>query len=172
MVLPDTLHRSGHDTGQQRLCASDPQFAGDWIGEEPNLFYACPHIVEDRDTSFEEGTTIECRLDALRAAVKQANAEQMLEVCDGLRNDRLRHAELLCSLAHAFPLRHCHRETQVLQFEPMSSGVGGHRCPGHSRILSRHTKIELPAMARNARPSPCWEGKMCRGPISFVGGHK
>src|SRR5262245_57978887 len=148
MFLPEPLHGGGDKSRQQRLSATDPQLAGDWIGEKADFLDACPHVIEDGDAALEQRTAIERRLDALRAAVEQANAEEMFEIGDDLRDDRLRHRELLSGLAHASPLRDRHRDMEVLQLQPMSDDGGWRRFRSHSRMLSRATKICVRPMTR------------------------
>ena len=77
----------------------------------------------------DEGAAIGGRLDALRCAVEETHAERMLEVGDGLRDDRLRDGEPLRRLGHAPRLGDSEKDVQVAQLnasaDPVAPRHGG-----------------------------------------------
>src|SRR4051794_40958686 len=88
----DDRHRSSHDVKHHAwitsgeplddgedgstcrvLAARDPQFPRRRIGEEFYVFHALPELIKHRKATLDERAAIWRRLDALRAAIQQAN---------------------------------------------------------------------------------------------------
>src|SRR5262245_62996910 len=81
--------------------------------------------------AMDEGAAIGGRLDALRCAVEETHAERMLEVGDGLRDDRLRDGKPLRRLGHAPRLGDSEKDVQVAQLDASTDPVA----PRHGDLL-------------------------------------
>ena len=120
VLLPQPLHHGGAQAREQRFRAADPQLPRRGVGHELDLVHACSEIIENRDAAPEQGAAVRRRLDALGAAIEQADAEHVFEIGYHFRHDRLRDREMLGGSRHAAPFRHRHHDLQVLQLEPVA----------------------------------------------------
>src|SRR5262245_44446601 len=72
-------------------------------------------LVEHCGPALQQSAAIGSRLDALDAAIEEANAECMLELCNRSGNRRLGRRKKSGGLAHAAGLHHGHQNAQVVQ---------------------------------------------------------
>ena len=113
--LREVLRDRGQHAGHRDLRAADAQFPGIGSGQEFELAQALPHLVEDGHAAFEQRLAIGGELDSLGAAVEQPDAQGMLQVGDGLGDDRVRDCEMRGGLRHAAPFGHGEHDMQVPQ---------------------------------------------------------
>src|SRR5215813_15596589 len=109
------------------------QLARGRIGQKLDLPYALPQLIEDGDAAFGEGATIERRLDALRAAIKQGDAQRAFEVGNCLRNHRPRNGEPLGSFGHVALFGDGHEDMKVARLEAPADAVS----PVHSSLVPK-----------------------------------
>src|SRR6185312_11348051 len=122
--------------GHERLGAADSDFSGGGIGEEFDISYSLPQLVEHYVPAFQQSTRINRRLDAARAAVQQADAERVFEPGDRFRDGGLRHAEMRGRLGHASPLHDSEKNMEVAQLEtPADSALPVQDRVGHCFYL-------------------------------------
>src|SRR5262245_26870206 len=75
------------DDGENRsarrvLAACDPQFPCGRIGEMFYILQPLSQLIENRKAASNDGAAKWCGLDAMRAAIKEANTERMLKIVD------------------------------------------------------------------------------------------
>ena len=75
--------------GRKGVRASDPELSRGRVGEKADLVDTLVQLVEDGNAAFGEGAAILSRLNTVRAAIEQANAERVLHVGNRLRNGGL-----------------------------------------------------------------------------------
>jgi hypothetical protein len=113
------------------------------IGKRRDVLNALPQFVEHCDASLDQRAAIRRRLYALPAAVEQAHAEGVFQICDRLGHGRLRHIEGGGRLPHAARLNDGQQNIHVSQFEAAADAVVPLRGGGHSKSLWYHSIIIL-----------------------------
>jgi hypothetical protein len=80
-VLPgEPIDDSQDRSGRRILSTPDPQFARCRIGEEFDVFDALSQLIENRKAAPDDGAAIMRRLDAERAAIKEAHTERTFKI--------------------------------------------------------------------------------------------
>jgi hypothetical protein len=116
----------GNDDG-----SPNPYFASLGVGEELDMFYSLPQLIEGNEAAIEKGAPINRGLYALRTAIQETDPERVFHVGNRLRYCRLRHRELSGCLSHAAASSHGQQDIQIPQFEMTAEALGVplHRFP-------------------------------------------
>src|SRR5262249_26227522 len=109
IALTEAVEQGRHQ--DIRCCGrrADPQLSRSCICEKFNVPQALLELVEGSATAREQCVSVQGRLDAAPAAIKQLHSDVVLELRDDLRHCGLRHPKLRGCLGQAAGL-HDHRE--------------------------------------------------------------
>jgi hypothetical protein len=94
----------------------------------------------------------------MRHPIEQTNADDLFQLCDCLRYDRLRDCEVLGRFGHAAPLGDRDERIQLAQFQTTADLL---RRSNHwySQKLSRQRKIELNVYRKTGQARTCLKPK-------------
>src|SRR6266542_4339052 len=110
-----------------------------------NILDAMPQLFESNNAAMHERAPVGRGLDPLRDAIEQRDADHVLEICNGFRDDLHRNSKLIGRLSHAACLRHGLEYVQVPQLDAAANPV----CPLHIRpsvkCMRGMQKIEIPS---------------------------
>ena len=113
----------GHEPRHQGLCASDPQLPRRRIGQKLWSLHALLQFIEDRGAAIEQCSPEHRGFDAARTPIEQTHTKRMLQVRDGLRNDRMRNCQILRGFGNAAPFHNREQDVEVPQFDPTTDPV-------------------------------------------------
>src|SRR5215471_6481829 len=118
--LPDDC---GHEAWREPETASDPHLSNLQVGKGLDVLSRQPQIVEDGRSTIEQGSAVERGLDALGAALKQADAHGALQFPDRFGDGRLSRIEEGGCLVHAAGLHHRDQDVEVAQLDALADAV-------------------------------------------------
>ena len=113
VLAAEALDGERENGGHDRRRTPDPQLARRRIGQERDVPYSLPQLVECGPPALEQGAPIDRRLDAAWIAVEQPCGKHLLEAGHDVRNGRLGQSELDGRLGHTAGLRHRKKHLQV-----------------------------------------------------------
>src|SRR5260370_40898635 len=143
ILLQEAIEDGRGQSRRHRFGASDAQFPGRGVGQELDVLYALPQLIEDRTAAGEERAAIHGRLDALWASIEEAHPERVLQIRDCLRHYRVRDGEMIGCFRNAAVLNHREQDMEVAQLKPAADAVRPfHRGLVGKRLHGRR-KIEL-----------------------------
>ena len=113
--------------------ASDPDLSRGRVCKKLYVLHAMAQLVEGGLAATEQDAPGLGKADTVRISLQQPHAENMLQLTDRPRDDRMRDGELARSLRHAPALRHDKENMQIAQLQPASDSI----FPAHGSPLSK-----------------------------------
>src|SRR5262249_39369888 len=112
------LDHSGDESGSDELWRTNPDLARAAAREKLNVAKTLAQLIEYHIATLQKRISRTRSLDTVRTSVEQADAKSILELSDGLRDRRLRHAYLLGGLRHASPFNDRSEDLEIPQAQP------------------------------------------------------
>ncbi len=103
--------------------APSSQISGGGIGEELDIRNALPQFVDDGASPADERETVGRRLNPLRIAIEETNAENGLHIGDRFGDRRLRYGEASAGFGNPALFHDGQQDIQVAQLEPAKDAI-------------------------------------------------
>jgi hypothetical protein len=123
-----------HDHGRNRCNATNPHFAFGWVGQELNVSYTLPQIIERSHAALEQRIAIYRWLNTVRASIQEADADGSLQLADCLRHRRLLNSQLRCGFRHAARFNNGKKDVQIPQAQAPPDPILPIDRSGHRRL--------------------------------------